>query len=166
MGNSRETRSVGVKHGLSAMKRAVRELGTRAIDGRTSVAKALSQWRSELIDDLGGRETISTQQAAIVDLATKTKLILDSIDVWLFAQPSLVDRRRRAILPVVRERQQLADALARYLGQLGLERRQPAARSLADVVAEITAEKERTAGTEYPERPQPNNQITTQKENA
>ena len=194
MGNSRETHSVGVKHGLSAMKRAVRELGTRAIDGRTSVAKALSQWRRELIDDLGGRDTISTQQAAMVDLATKTKLILDSIDVWLFAQPSLVDRRRRAILPVVRERQKLADALARYLGQLGLERRQPAARSLADLVAEITAEKERSAGNERTERAHavhtdttasaeddasqaapilveaavegPNNQNTTQKEKA
>jgi hypothetical protein len=166
MGSSTETHRVGVKHRLSAMKRAVRELGTRAIDGRTSVAKALSQWRRELIDDLGGLETISTQQVAIVDVATKTKLILDSIDVWLFAQPSLIDKRRRAILPVVRERQQLADALARYLGQLGLERRQPAARSLADVVAEIAAEKERMAGTEYPERPQPSNQIISQKENA
>src|ERR1700682_2556699 len=108
MENGRENQRVGLKHGLSAMKRAVRKLGTRAIDGRTTVAKSLSQWRRELIDDLGGRETISTQQAAIVDLATKTKLILDSIDVWLLAQPSLIDRRRRAILPVVRERQQLA----------------------------------------------------------
>lgn len=153
MENGRERHSVALKHGLSAMKRAVRELGTRAIDGRTSVAKSLSQWRRELIDNLGGRETISTQQAAIVDLATKTKLILDSVDVWLLAQPSLVDKRRRAILPVVRERQQLADALARYLVQLGLERRQPPALSLADVVAEITAEKERSAGNERTERP-------------
>jgi hypothetical protein len=28
------------------------------------------------------------------------------------------------LLPVVRERQQLADGLARYLGQLGLERKE------------------------------------------
>ena len=129
-------RSIGPKHRLSAMKRAVRELGDRAIDGRTSVAKALSQWRSELINDLGGREAISTQQAAIIDLATKTKLLLDSVDAWLLVQPSLVDKRRRAILPVVRERQQLADALARYMSTLGLERRQAPARSLAEYLKE------------------------------
>jgi hypothetical protein len=159
-------RETSLKHGLWAMKRAIRELSTRAIDGRTSVAKALAEWRRQLIHDLGGRETISTQQIAIIDLATKTKLILDSVDVWLLTQRSLVDKRRRTILPVVRERQQLADALARYLVQLGLERRQPATRSLADVMDEITAEKERTAGTEYPERLQPSNQITTRKEKA
>ena len=36
------------------MKRAVKELGSRAIDGRTSVGKALLHWRSELIAELGG----------------------------------------------------------------------------------------------------------------
>jgi hypothetical protein len=112
-----------VKHGLSTLKRAMRDLSDRAIDGRTSVAKALGQWKNELIADLGGREAVSTQQLAIVDLALKTKLILDSIDGWLLAQPSLVDKRKRALLPAVRERQALADALARYLGQLGLDRR-------------------------------------------
>lgn len=132
MESRRDMRSTASKHRLSTMKRAVRELGDRAIDGRTSVAKALSQWRAELINDLGGREAISTQQAAIVDLATKTKLLLDSVDSWLLVQPSLVDKRRRAILPVVRERQQLADALARYMSTLGLERRQAPARSLAE----------------------------------
>jgi hypothetical protein len=34
-----------------------------------------------------------------------------------------VNSRKRTLLPVVRERQALADSLARYLAQLGLERR-------------------------------------------
>ena len=87
------------------------------------MGRALAEWREDLIADLGGPEAVSTQQAAVVDLAVKTKLMLDSIDAWLLTQPPLVDRRRRAVLPVVRERQQLADALARYMAQLGLERR-------------------------------------------
>ena len=66
---------------------------------------------------------MSTQQAALVDLAVKSKLLLDSIDTWLLTQPSLVNARKKALLPVVRERQTLADGLARYLAQLGLHRR-------------------------------------------
>jgi len=60
---------------------------------------------------------------AVIDLSVKTRLLLDSIDAWLLTQPSLINARKRALLPAVRERQALADALARYLGQLGLERK-------------------------------------------
>lgn len=129
-------KSLRVKHGLTVMKRAVKKLAERTIDGRTTVGKALGQWRGDLIADLGGRENISTQQAAIVDLAVKSKLLLDSIDAWLLTQPSLIDKRRRALLPVVRERQQIADALARHLGQLGLERRVRRVPSLGEYVAQ------------------------------
>ena len=59
----------------------------------------------------------------MVELALKTKLLLDSIDAWLLSQPSLVNARRRTLLPVVVQRQQLADALARYMNMLGLKHR-------------------------------------------
>ena len=108
-------------HGLSVLKRAVNGLGNRVIDRRTATGKALAKWRADLIQDLGGN--VSTQQAALVDLAVKSKLLLDSIDTWLLVQPSLVNARKKSLLPVVRERQTLADGLARYLAQLGLERR-------------------------------------------
>jgi hypothetical protein len=62
----------------------------------------------------------------------KTKLLLDSIDAWLVKQPSLVNHRKRALLPVVLQRQQLADALARYMTQLGLERKAKQVLSLSD----------------------------------
>jgi hypothetical protein len=139
------------KHGLTTLKQAVNGLGGRVIDMRTTLGKALAQWRADLVADLGGRETISTQQAAVIDLAVKTKLLLDSIDAWLLTQPgSLVDRRRRALIPVVRERQQLADALARYMTTLGLERRQAPAKSLAEVLEDIAAEKAAASAQEAP----------------
>jgi hypothetical protein len=75
------------------------------------------------VADLGGVDIISTQQQAVVDLAVKTKLILDSIDAWLLAQPTLINARKRSLLPAVRERGQLADSLLRLLLALGLERR-------------------------------------------
>jgi hypothetical protein len=111
------------RHGLTRLKAVVRGLGGRVIDRRTTLGKALAEWRQELIQDLGGPESVSTQARAIVELAVKTKLLLDSVDAWLLTQPSLINKRARALLPVVRERQQLADSLARYLTLLGLELR-------------------------------------------
>ncbi len=122
-------------HGLTTLKRAVKNLGGRAIDRRTTMGKALSQWRAELLQDLGGPEAVSTQELAIVDLAVKTKLMLDSIDTWLLTQPSLVNARKRTLLPVVRERTQLSDALSRYLNQLGLKRRAKPTLTIQDYMA-------------------------------
>jgi hypothetical protein len=110
-------------------------LGNRTIDRRTAMGRELARWRGDLVRDLGGEDVLTTQQAAIVGLAVKTKLILDSVDAWLLAQPTLVNVRKRALLPVVRERQALADALARYMTMLGLERKAKPLRSIAELVA-------------------------------
>jgi hypothetical protein len=123
------------KHGLTAMKTALSKPGAKAIDRRTKIGRALLQWRNELVEDLGGADAVTTQQLAIVELAVKSKLMLDNIDSWLLKQPSLVNARKKSLLPVVRERQQLADSLARYLGQLGLERRSKPTPSLQDYLA-------------------------------
>jgi hypothetical protein len=111
------------RHGLTQLKAAVKGLGGRAIDRRTVLGKALGKWRSDLISDRGGKDNLSVQQITLVDLAVKSKLMLDSIDAWILVQPSLVNSRKKSLYPVVLQRQTLADALARYLAQLGLERK-------------------------------------------
>jgi hypothetical protein len=126
-------------HGLTTLKKAVNKLGGRLIDRRTTLGKALDQWRGQLVTDLGGPDMISTQELAIVNLAVKTKLLLDSVDTWLLQQPSLINARKRKIHPAVLERQQLADALARYMGQLGLKRRAKPTQSLGDLLAKGSA---------------------------
>src|SRR5690242_1592618 len=110
-----------LKHGLTPLKKAVAKLGARAIPGNTKLGYALKKWRRELIGDLGG--DISTQQSALIDLCIKSKLLLDSIDAWLLTQPSLINKRKKSLIPVVKERQALADGLAKYLLALGLHRR-------------------------------------------
>jgi len=82
---------------------------------------------------------ISTQELVIVNLAVKTKLLLDSVDTWLLQQPTLVNARKRKIHPAVLKRQQLADALARYMQQLGLKRRARSTQSLRDLLAKNPA---------------------------
>jgi hypothetical protein len=92
------------------------------LDRRSVAARALLEWRSELIAALGGIEHVSPQQIALVELATRTRLYVDHLDAFLMEQRSLVNAKRKTVLPVLRERQQLADSLARLLIQLGLER--------------------------------------------
>lgn len=121
-----------LQHGISLMKRALKAGGARTLDRRTRVSKALDQWRDELISDLGGSEQISTQQRAIINVAIKTKLLLDSVDAWLLQQPSLINLRKRAVHPVVLQRQQLADSLIRAMVQLGLERKAKVLPSLTE----------------------------------
>ncbi len=84
------------KHGLARQKAAFNKRGVHALDGRTKAARELLRWRAGLVADLGGEEAISTQQQAVVDLAVRTKLLLDSVDNWLLQQPSLVKKRKKA----------------------------------------------------------------------
>ena len=132
----RKARRVYSRSGLYKARRALVQFGNRAIDGRTSVGKALNQWRAELVNDLGGKDAVSKQQSVVIDLAVRTHLLLQSVDHWLLQQRSLINLRKRALLPVVVQRQQLADSLARYMAQLGLERRSKPVKTLATHVAE------------------------------
>ncbi|MGD0950394.1 MAG: hypothetical protein ABSA52_23620 [Candidatus Binatia bacterium] len=74
----------------------------------------------ELLTDLGGIEAVSTQELALVEEAVKTKLILDSVDAWLLTQPTLINRKVKAVLPAVRDRQALVSTLRSLLGDLGV----------------------------------------------
>jgi len=121
-------------HGLYALRRAHLD----PLSPRYAAGRALAAWRSQLVADLGGE--LSVQQEKLVDLAARASLMLDTVDAWLFQQPSLVNKRRRVLLPVVKERQAVAEHLARLLERLGLERKKGPVLSLAD---RIQAEADR-----------------------
>src|SRR5258705_13755383 len=124
------------KHGLVTLKRRLYVQGLAGIDQRCRAARAIREWRLELEGDLGGPEAITAQQRAVLDVASVTKVLLDSVDRWLLEQEDgLVNRKRRAVYPVVLQRQQFADSLARQMAMLGLERRQRPAPSLQEYVA-------------------------------
>ena len=106
------------------------------IDRRTTLGKQLAAWRAELIRDLGGNP--STAQQQLVELAVRTKLLLDSLDAWLLAQRSLVNSKTKSVLPVVKERTALANHLQGVLRDLGLERRAMPAPDLQSYLASKT----------------------------
>ena len=112
------------RSGVHTLKRAVVTVGSRALPTRrTALGRALAEWRVSLVADLGGQGNVSTQQLALVDVAVRTKLMLDSVDAYVLGLDALVNRRKRCLWPVVRERQALAGQLQSVLRDLGLERR-------------------------------------------
>ncbi len=55
-------------------------------------------------------------------MTARAALLLDHVDAWLFEQRSLVNARAKTLLPVLVQRQAIADHLARLLDKLGLDR--------------------------------------------
>jgi hypothetical protein len=134
------------KSGLFTLRRHLIDLGSRAIDQRSSVAVALRRWKADLVRDLGGDDQLSTQQHTLIELAARSKIMLDSIDNWILGQPSLINARKKTMLSVVAQRQVIADGLARILKDLGL-RRAIKTKSLNDVIEEMANESPEPAPT-------------------
>jgi hypothetical protein len=116
--------------------------GSYVLDGRSRVSQALDELRTALVNDLGGPEAISKQQDIVIGLALRTHLLLESLDAFIFTMSSPVNKRKRSLYPVVRERQHLADSLAKYMAQLGLEKRAKPVPTLAEYLASDEANEE------------------------
>jgi hypothetical protein len=110
------------RHGLTAPMVRVKLAGFSAIDRRTAAARETLAFRAELMAALGGEAQLSPQRRKLVDMAMLAALLLDHVDAWLFEQRSIVNARTRSLLPILQQRQALADHLARLLDRLGLDR--------------------------------------------
>ena len=123
--------SSSIARSSSDEKSALRSLAVRErwLDDLGDVGTAIRTWRAEIIEDLGGEESVSAMQRVLIDSASKTYILLCSVDAWLLRQ-NPINKRTKSLYPIVAKRQQLADALARYMEKLGLERRQKPVPSL------------------------------------
>lgn len=123
-----------LKHGHVALSRALRTIGNQDgwMDSLGDIGEALRAWKAAIIDDLGGEAEVSAMELSVIELACKTHLLLASIDRFLLGQASLINKSKRQLFPIVTQRQVLADALARYMGQLGLKKKTKPVLSLAD----------------------------------
>jgi hypothetical protein len=114
--------------------------GLSVIDRRTLPAQALLQWRQELLKDLGGEEHLSAQKLALVEMIVRSRLYIDHVDAWLLQQDSLLNRKKKCLIPVLQQRQALLDSLARLLSHVGLERQPAPMPSLSEYLSAKTAE--------------------------
>jgi hypothetical protein len=117
------------------MRKSLRSLTTRRLDGRSAVAVAVRTWKADIRRDLGG--DLTRAQETILEAAAQSWVILSSLDDYIARQPSLVTKKRQ-VVPVVLQRMQIADSLARHLERLGLDRRAQEVTDLAAYVAQRT----------------------------
>ena len=106
--------------GMAALRRKIMMHGLSVVDKRTLTAKMLVEWRTGIVNDLGGPEAISSQQTTLIELAVRTKLMLEHIDSFILAQDSIIDLERKSLYPVVRERGTLANTSGVFTRAVGI----------------------------------------------
>lgn len=143
-GGRREGAGRKPQHSLSRLRRTVTTLTTKRLDGRSKIAVAVRAWKNDIRRDLGG--DLSRAQETILEAAAQSWVILSSLDDWIARQPSLVTRKRQ-LVPVVTQRMQIAEGLARHLERLGLERRARPVPDLRDYLQAKARERATGDGT-------------------
>ena len=133
--------------GVNTLKRRLRARGMAGLDKRCQAVRLMAAWRSALVSDLGGEASLSAQEKALVDSAVRTQLLLGTVDAYLFEQTSIINKVKRSVFPVVRERLQLQDALLRILQALGLKRRP---RDVPDLAAYLREREQQQPDAEEP----------------
>ena len=121
---------------------------TRRLDGRSAVARALKDITADIRRDLG--DDLTRAQELILEDAAQSWVIRQSLDDWISRQPTLVTRKRQ-LVPVVKDRMQVAEHLAKQLDRLGLERKAKPIESLASYIRRKDAAAAATAGEKAPE---------------
>jgi hypothetical protein len=139
--NAPKANKTRARSGLHGLMHTVSVHGMAALDGRSKAMRSVSAWKESLLVDLGGAANVSTQKMVLVDLAARTKLFVDHVDSWLVQQESLVNKRKRSILPILRERMALADSLTRLMCQLGLERQARPVKPLHEFIRDMEREE-------------------------
>jgi hypothetical protein len=112
------------KHGLHRAVTALSRRGLSALDGRSALARGVRDWRLAVATDLGGEVEMSQAERTLLDVAAQDVVLLTVADSWLREHAeSIVNKRKRAFVPLVEQRLRVASHLAELLKTLGLKRR-------------------------------------------
>lgn len=126
-------------HGFTPQLRARYKADRGQIDGRSALGQAMAQYKANLVSDLGGQGSLSTQELTLVEMCAKDWLILQSIDAYLL-QVGVFNKRKKSAHALTGQRMQIADSLTRRLQSLGLQRRAKPTQSLGDLLSQASSE--------------------------
>jgi hypothetical protein len=90
----------------------------------------------ELLNHCGGERLVSAVRRRIIERIVFTEYQLDCLDLYLVKLgPRIVNRRKRTLIPIVRERDALVSTLTKLYEQIGLDPRKPPVPTLAEYMA-------------------------------
>src|SRR5215470_18171488 len=101
------------------------------------VEVAVRDFREGLLADLGGRDTVTTAQYALVNEAAMSWMILSSINHYLLElarDGALISKKRRHVYNCVIQRDRLSNSLTKTLNVLGLKRPEPRALTITEAI--------------------------------
>ena len=129
-------------HGLIGIQSAVARRGRRGrdrIDKRSSEGREALDLRSGLIADLGGLESVTTAEFAVIVGFSETwwlrSMQYNAIARYLKKRPELRDNPK-VISTMFSYVAPIEEKIARYLQLLGLEKRPPPVKSLEEILSE------------------------------
>lgn len=140
------------RHGLYAPLVKIKLRGFKAVDQRSIGARVALAFKRDLISALGGEDGLSPQRLKLVELASRASLLLDHVDAWIFEQRGLVNVRSRSLMPILVQRQTVAEHLAKLLDRLGLDRVPQKIQTLSSYVVETYGPEKNGATAEQVER--------------
>ena len=113
-------------HDTTAIQTAIRAHGLAAIDRRTRAWRDIQATVEGVCTDLGGQDQLSQQQLILIDLVARTLYLLNHCDAWLLSldTPLVGKGKQKQLVPLVRQRSELAKQLETLLVRLGPDRRQ------------------------------------------
>lgn len=105
-------------HGLTTTRTSLLRLGEYAVasvlDDENGAATGLREWRDGIAASLGA--PVTPLVAMVLELACRDRLMLDATDRWIFGgRRRLINKRRRALYPIVAQRAAIVRSLADHL---------------------------------------------------
>lgn len=146
-GRRQNGRELSGYHRAERVLREAKDRQRALYNKRTTVGRENWEKREAYIDACGGEAALSPQRLEIIDSAVRTSFLLSFVDGYLAEiGPKAINRRKKALVPLVEQRTKLADSLLRHLQAIGLERRAKPAETLAEYAQRIAAE-DQSGGT-------------------
>jgi hypothetical protein len=106
-----------------------------AFDQRTKLGRFIFEKAHAIYKDGGGREQFSELKRDLTGHYVITDLLLQQLNVYLLDQPSLVNKRKKTVLPILLERNRLIETLMKLASAIGIERTPTPVLSLQEYLA-------------------------------
>jgi hypothetical protein len=114
----------------NAKKHGLYGADARRVDLRRREDRAVFETLRAIEGDLGGTDEISSQQRVVLESIGRKLRDLLKLEAYLESGISIINKRRRCLIPAVLEKHRILESIRRDLETIGLERRQPKALDL------------------------------------